>query len=153
MTGTSTTTLNQGPNSGDSPARDARGRLLPGHTMGRPVGSKNRRGAAEIERLHDRSAAAWAVVDARLAQGCVKTSLYLLSRLLPDSRTTELEGTDAAALVAAIATGDVTSGEAAKIAGVIKALSDSEELRELRDRLDQLETILAARADSRICRN
>ena len=135
-----------------APARDARGRLRPGHGMGRPRGSRNRAGRAEIERLRQRGPAAWDVIDRRLSEGCVKSALFVLNRLVPAERTVEIEPT-ADEIADALATGGITVNEAQRAAAAMSALVDSTELRALKERLDMLETILNARADGRLCRS
>ena len=128
-----------------APARDEHGRLLPGHSMGRPRGSGNRAGTREIHRLRARSDAVWAVIDQRLSEGCVKTALFLASRLLPDVRSIELDGIGPEDVGAAIAEGIVTPAEAVKLSQAIKHLKDAETVDALRGRLDAIESLLAAK--------
>jgi len=135
-----TRTLDQAQNSG--PARDARGRLLPGHKMGRPPGSPNRRGKAEIERLDQRSAAVWAVVDQRLSEGCVKTALFLLSRLLPADRAVGADASNPTALAEAIGDGSLSPVEANRLAQTARSLAEVEQIDEMRSRLDEIEALL-----------
>lgn len=144
-------TLEQAQISG--PARDARGRLLPGHGMGRPVGAKGKAGSGHLARLHERADAAWAVVDERLSQSCPKTALFILQRLLPAERTVEVPGGTARDWAEALAAGDLTAGEAQRAATALRALADTDELKAIKARLDELETILAARVDGRLCRS
>ncbi|MFL0671961.1 MAG: hypothetical protein ACJLS3_11230 [Erythrobacter sp.] len=125
-----------------APARDAAGRLLPGHRMGRPAGSRNRASKVELERLRYRSEAAWRVIDQRLAEGCVKSALWVLSRLTPDARVTEIDVSDPAAVSEAIETGDLTIHEAHKLSATVRALRDTEMMDAMKQRLDTIEALL-----------
>lgn len=135
-------TLEQAENS--APARDARGRLLPGHTMGRPVGAKGKRGRAEIERLHERSAAAWSVIDQRLSQGCTKTALFVLSRLLPSERVVDVSA-DPASIGDALSEAALSTTEANRLALTVKSLKEAETVDAMRERLDAIEALLFAK--------
>ncbi len=128
-----------------APARDASGRLLPGHNMGRPKNSTNKAGRAEVDRLRARSEAVWAVVDKRLAEGCAKTALFLLSRLLPDCRIVDLESNAPDAVADAVTDGTLTPTEAGKIASAVKLLKDAAGVDEMRTRLDEIESLLIKR--------
>jgi hypothetical protein len=110
--------------------------------MGRPRGSRNRASKAELERLRYRSEAAWAVVDAKLAEGCTKTALWILSRLTPDARITEIDVSDPAAVSDAIETGDLTIHEAHKLSATVRALRDTEMMDAMKQRLDTIEALL-----------
>lgn len=140
MAEANTNTLNQVPNS--APPRDARGRLLPGHKMGRPLGSTNRRGKAEIDRLDQRSGAVWAVVDRRLSEGCVKTALFLLSRMLPADRPVEADTSNPVALADAMAEGLLSPVESNRLAQAARSLAEIEQIDEMRSRLDEIEALL-----------
>jgi hypothetical protein len=113
--------------------------------MGRPRGSQNRAGTREIHRLRARSDRAWDVIDQKLAEGCVKSALFILQRLLPDSRSIELDGIDPASIGEAIAAGEVTPPEAIRLSQAAKHLADVETVDALRGRLDQIEAILSAK--------
>lgn len=148
MTGTNTTTLNQAPNSGAGPARDARGRLLPGHTMGRPVGARGKASRGEIERLRSRSERMWQLVDEKLAEGDTKVLLFLLSRILPDARTVELDSTDPATLAEAVTDGTMTSTEANRISQSLKHLREIQQVDAIAERLSEIERLLAVQGRS-----
>lgn len=142
----SVTPLSDAQNSAHAPARDATGKLLPGHTMGRPRGSRNRASKAELERLRYRSEAAWRVIDERLAAGDLKAALWILSRLTPDARVVELDSTSPDDVGEAVASGDLTIGEAMKLSAAVRALRDVEQMDQMKARLDQIEALLAAKA-------
>lgn len=129
-----------------APNRDARGRLLPGHRAGgRPKGSVNVAGRAEIDRLRQRSAAVWSVIDQRLASGCVKTALWLASRLLPDSRVVEVDSSDPAEVAASVVDGSLTTTEANRLALALKSLREIEQVDAIAARLSEIERLLDAK--------
>ena len=112
---------------------------------GKPKGARGRAGKAEIDRLRARSEKVWAVIDAQLEAQCVKTALFLASRLLPDMRAVELDSTSPGDVGEAIAAGEITPNEAAKLATSLRALADVETVDLLRGRLDEIEQILASK--------
>ena len=128
-----------------APARDARGRLLPGHGMGRPKGSKSRTNAAVLAALGDLSGQAVQVLRDKLAEGDSKVAMFILARFTPADRAVDLEGAAPADILAAIAEGAVTPGEANKLANAVKTLKDAAAVDAMRSRLDEIEALLVAR--------
>lgn len=120
------------------------GRFGPGNP-GKPKGARGRAGKAEIDRLRARSEKVWQVIDQRLAEGCTKTALFLASRLLPDVRAVELDGLSPDEVGEAIADGSLTPSEAVKLSQAIRALKDTVDMDHMRQRLDMIESLLAAK--------
>jgi hypothetical protein len=126
------------------PWRKPDGKFGPGNP-GKPKGARGRAGKAEIDRLRARSEKVWAVIDQRLAENCVKTALFLASRMLPDVRSIELDSVQPEDVAEAIAAGEITVSEAAKLANAVKTLKDAAAVDEMRARLDEIEALLAAK--------
>lgn len=123
--------------------RDAKGRLLPGHKMGRPVGSKSQFNRRVLDGLGDLTSQALAVLKEQLGQSNLKAAIFVLQRFLPEHRAIEINSTDPTAWADAMAEGEVTVAEAHKASGALKTLIDASEVRELRERLDELEHLIA----------
>lgn len=124
--------------------RGSDGRFGP-NNRGKPPGTLNKAGKGEIDRLRARSERVWQVIDQRLAEGCVKTALFLLARMLPDQRVVELESVQPEDVAAAVADGEITIAEAAKLAATVRSLRDVEQMDDMRQRLDSIEALLAAK--------
>ncbi len=113
---------------------------------GKPPGTKGRSTKAELIQLDKRKAAVWAGVDQKIAEGCTKTILFLLARMLPPERVIELDSTDPAAVSEAVTDGTISPAEAAKLAVAVRSLRDVEQMDQMKARLDQIEALLAAKA-------
>jgi hypothetical protein len=128
-----------------APARDAMGRLLPGHGMGRPKGSKSRHNATVLAALGDLSGQAVQVLRDKLAEGDSKVAMFILARFTPSERIADVAGASPEDILAAIAEGAVTPGEANRLANAIKTAKDAAGVDEMRARLDEIEALLVAR--------
>lgn len=133
---------NQG-NSTDG--RDHKGRFTAGNG-GRPVGAK---GKLTRERLADVKAL-WpeALQSLREAihRGEWKATLHVLNACLPAGRTIDLEGADSPQdIAAALAAGDLSPAEAKDITAALANIASITELADLRERLEEIEAIIAER--------
>lgn len=134
-------TLPEAPNSA---LRGPGGKFLPGHGMGRPKGSRNALNTAVLDNLADLTSGAIAVLRDKLSQGDLRAATYVLDRFTPSERAVALGTTDPASVADALADGLITPGEAAKVAGTLKVIAEAHEVKELRARLDEIETLIAA---------
>lgn len=121
------------------------GRLLPGHGMGRPKGSKSRHNATVLAALGDLSGQAVQVLRDKLAEGDSKVAMFILARFTPSERIADVAGASPEDILAAIAEGAVTPGEANRLANAIKTAKDAAGVDEMRARLDEIEALLVAR--------
>lgn len=130
----------------DSYARNGDGTFASGPgNPGKPKGATHRASQAEIKRLRDRGPALWALVDQKLAEGDVKVLLFLLARLLPDSRTIDIGTSDPSAMAEAVTDGSLSPVEANRLAQSVRSLKEVEAVEELRQRLDAIEALLEAK--------
>ena len=110
---------------------------------GKPRGARHRASKAEIERLRSRSERMWALVDQKLEEGCTKTLLFLLARLLPDSRTVDLDTSDPSAMADAVVDGSLSPVEANRISQSLKHLKEIQQVDAIAERLSEIERLLA----------
>jgi hypothetical protein len=75
--------------------------------------------------------------------------MFVLTRFLPDSRVIDMPSSEPSAWADAMAAGEITVGEAGKAAQALKVIADTQEVKELRHRLDELETLISAARDAR----
>tara|TARA_R110000772_G_scaffold22737_6_gene61300 strand:+ start:552 stop:1031 length:480 start_codon:yes stop_codon:yes gene_type:complete len=127
-----------------SETRDATGRFVPGHSIGRPKGSKSAFNKQVLAALGDLTSQAMAVLKERLNQNDLKAATFVLARFLPEHRLTDVGSVDPTAWADAMATGEITVSEAGKAAQALKTISDAGEVKELRARLDEIETLITA---------
>tara|TARA_B100000780_G_scaffold188715_1_gene132694 strand:- start:1994 stop:2395 length:402 start_codon:yes stop_codon:yes gene_type:complete len=120
--------------------RDSNGRFTKG-SPGRPIGSKNKTPRAVLNRIKAMDEMAiqklWEAV-------CLQEKWaieYVLNKILPASRTTELEGLTPDDLRAAITEGDISPDEGKSLSAIIKNLKEIESLDEIKERLDDLEAV------------
>ena len=122
--------------------RDNKGRFTVGNP-GKPKGARHRLNQSALEHLAGLVSPSFVVLRDHLAQGNLKAAVFVLQRFLPEHRTIETNSTEPMAWADAMAAGDVTVAEAHKASGALKALIDASEVRELRERLDELEQAIA----------
>lgn len=103
------------------PWRRRDGTFGPGNP-GKPKGARHRASKAEMDRLRSRSERMWALVDRKLDEGCTKTLLFLLARILPDSRTVDLGTSDPAEMAEAVVDGALSPVEANRLSQSLKHL-------------------------------
>ncbi|WP_156842823.1 hypothetical protein [Novosphingobium aquimarinum] len=126
-----------------APARLPNGQFGPGNP-GRPKGSRNRLNAQLLDKLGDLTSQSILVLRERLNANDLKAAMYILDRFLPTSRSIEINSTEPNAWADAMAAGDLTVAEGHKAASALKLIADSQEVRDLRARLDDLEQVIAA---------
>lgn len=118
------------------------GRIISGG--GRPRGSKNRKSRIAAEAIEGLAGDAIASLRLLVLHQNWNAVRFVLERVLPaDSRTIELDSaTDPNCLIEAAAEGAISPSEFAKLAQAWKTASEASELRDLKSRLDELETLI-----------
>lgn len=118
--------------------KDSKGRFMSGNP-GRPLGSKNKTPRAILNQIKAMDQMAiqklWEAI-------CLQEKWaieYVLNKILPASRTVELEGFTPADLGTAIIEGDISPEEGKSLAAILKNLREIESLDDIRARLDDLE--------------
>ena len=122
--------------------RDAKGRFAVGNP-GKPKGVKHRLNRDALDHLAGLVSPSFAVLRDHLQQGNLKAAVFVLQRFLPEGRAIEINSTEPMAWADAMAAGEVTVAEAHKASSALKTLIDASEVRELRERLDELEHLIA----------
>lgn len=120
------------------------GKFMPGHHIGRPRGSKNSINSSVLDALGNLTSNAVAVLREKLIEKDLKAAFFVLTRFLPAERLIAADSTDAMAWADALAAGEITPTEAGKAASALKVIADTDEVRMLRDRLDEIEALIAA---------
>lgn len=141
FSGTEDMTVSKGE---ESETRDATGRFVPGHSIGRPKGSKSAFNKQVLTALGDLTSQAMAVLKQRLNDNDLKAATFILQRFLPEHRLTDVGSTDPTAWADAMADGSITVSEAGKAAQALKTIADAGEVKELRARLDEIESLITA---------
>jgi hypothetical protein len=123
-------------------ARDDKGRWLRG--PGRPIGSKNKISselAKQIRALGPRAVAELAIaIDQQQAW-----AIQLVIKMVVPGRLIEMHGSEPIDIREAFETGEISADEMKAIAAGLEKLKSVESIDELRERLTELETILAAK--------
>ena len=131
-------------------ARGPDGRFGAGNSFGgRKLGAKGRFNASAMVNMGDLVGPSLTVVKDRLAAGDLKAAIFVLTRFLPDSRLIDMPSSEPSAWADAMAAGEITVGEAGKAAQALKVIADTQEVKELRHRLDELETLIGAARDAK----
>jgi hypothetical protein len=138
-------------------ARDTRGRPFQPGNSGRPKGSRNKATLA-LETLLDGEAEAITRKAVEMAlEGDVTAMRLCMDRILPPRKERPIMFTmpkmetaaDAvkasAALVDAVAAGDITPGEAGELSKLVDGFIKAVELHEIQQRLDKLEAAQGAK--------
>lgn len=123
--------------------RDTMGRFAAGNS-GKPRGATHKLNASVLAALGDLTSEAMAVLKAQLSQGSLRAAQYVLDRYLPSERVVALESVHPDSIADALATGEATPSEAAKMANTFKTVADASEVKDLRARLDEIEALIAA---------
>lgn len=135
-----TETLNPAMSSG--PIRDDKGRLLPGHGMGRPKNSRNVFSAETIRQIKDMTPDALAGLQSNIAAGNMEAIKFVLERVIGKGRMIELEGDKPTDISNALLAGDLTTEEALSVANVIEKLARVQELDIVLNRMADIERLL-----------
>jgi hypothetical protein len=123
-------------------ARDDKGRWLRG--PGRPIGSKNKISselAKQIRALGPKAVAELAsAIDEKQAW-----AIQLVIKMVVPGRLIEMHGSEPADIREAFETGEISAEELRHISTALEKIKSVESIDELRDRLAELETMLAQR--------
>ncbi|WP_103730264.1 hypothetical protein [Novosphingobium sp. HII-3] len=131
-------------------ARGPDGRFGAGNSFGgRKVGAKGKFNASALDNLCNLVGPSFAVLKDKIAAGDLKAALFVLTRFLPDTRVIDMPSSEPSAWADAMAAGEITVGEAGKAAQALKVIADTQEVKELRHRLDELETLIGAARDAK----
>jgi hypothetical protein len=123
--------------------RDPRGRFVSGPTnIGRPLGAKGQHNREMLRRVKELAPIAFQKLSDALDRGERFAVEFVLNRVLPQSRTIELEGTTVDDVKAAMQNGDISTAEAKELSATLEKLNDIGELNDLRERLAGLEKLL-----------
>lgn len=118
--------------------RDSLGRFAQGNP-GRPHGAKAKASRVTLARIKAMEDGAiqklWEAVLAK-EKWAVE---FVLSKILPASRTVEFEGVTGADIIAALEAGDITPEEAKSITATIRNLKEMDDIDQIRARLEELE--------------
>lgn len=123
-------------------SRDDKGRWLRG--PGRPIGSRNRISselAKQIRSLGPRAVEALAIAIDKQESWAIQ----LVIKMVVPGRLIEMYGSEPIDIRAAFETGEIGADEMKAIATGLEKLKSVESIDELRQRLDELESILAAK--------
>jgi hypothetical protein len=125
--------------------RDERGRILKGFG-GRPLGARNKRSREALGAVQELAPTAIAKLALLVSQGNFAAIRYVLDVVLPKGgRTVDLDGTnDPHELISAVTNGEISPDEFARIAQGWKSALDSAELKDIKNQIEELETLVAA---------
>lgn len=122
-------------------ARDSQGRWLRG--PGRPIGSKNKISselAKQIRALGPRAVEALAsAIDEKQSW-----AVQLVIKMVVPGRLIEMHGSEPADIRSAFETGEISADELRTISAGLEKLASVESIEELRERLTELEAMIAA---------
>jgi hypothetical protein len=127
--------------------KDQRGRFasVPGN-IGRPFGARGKASREMLNNLKALGPKAFEKLCEALDRGDRWGVEFVLSRVLPQSRTIEFEGTTVDDVKAALQNGDINTAEAKEMSATLAKLSEIGDLNDLRARLAELETLLQQQA-------
>ena len=127
--------------------RDQRGRFasVPAN-IGRPLGAKGQYSREMLRKVKELAPTAFQKLCDALDRGERWGVEFVLNRVLPQSRTIELEGSTVDDVKAALQNGDISTAEAKEMSATLAKLSEISELNDLRGRLAELEKLLLQQA-------
>lgn len=117
------------------------GRFAPGNS-GRPAGSRNKISNAAMQAVKGMSDDAITQLKQRLDQGDWQAITFILERILPRGRLVELDGITPDQIMSQMLSGSITTVEAKDIAAALKSLNEVNDMKEVREKLAFLESIL-----------
>ncbi len=118
--------------------RDALGRFIAGNA-GRPLGAKNKTPRAVLAQVMAMEQGATQKLWEAVNMGQDWAIKFVLSKVLPNSRTIEFEGLSVEDLKVALKNGDISPDEGSQLVSVMKGLKELESLEEIRKRISDLE--------------
>lgn len=130
------------PATASAPARDEKGRLLPGHGMGRPKHSRNVFSAETLKSIKELTPDALAGLRTNVQANNMDAIKFVLERVVGKGRTVEIAGDKPTDISAALLAGELTSDEAAAFATVLEKLARVEELDAVLNRMSEIERLL-----------
>lgn len=123
--------------------RDPRGRFASVSTnIGRPLGAKGQYSREMLRKVKELAPTAFLKLCEALDRGERWGVEFVLNRVLPQSRTIELEGTTVEDVKAALQDGDINITEAKEMSVTLAKLNEISELNDLRGRITELEKLL-----------
>ena len=124
---------------------DSEGEWIPAN-IGRPLGAKGQYSREMLRKVKDLAPTAFQKLCDALDRGGRWGVEFVLNRILPQSRTIELEGTSVDDVKAALQSGDISTAEAKELSVTLEKLNDIGELSDLRARLAKFEKLLLQQA-------
>jgi hypothetical protein len=127
--------------------RDPRGRFasVPAN-IGRPLGAKGQHNREMLRKVKELAPTALQKLSDALDRGERFAVEFVLNRVLPQSRTIDLEGATVDDVKAALQNGDISTVEAKEMSATLAKLNEISELSDLRARLEELEKLLLQQA-------
>lgn len=116
---------------------------------GKPKGAVHRINRETLNAVGEMRGEALAVLKQELANGNLRAACYVLDRFLPSERAVPLDSVHPESVVAALAAGDASPVEAARMANAMKTVSDASAVQELAAKVDELEAWIAQRVGDR----
>jgi hypothetical protein len=133
--------VNQSDNERKITGRDAAGRFTHGNA-GRPLGAKGKISRETLETVKSMKDGALQGLFTAIGRGERWAVEFVLSKVLPENRTIELEGMSPEDIRAALNAGDISPDEAKALANVAKNLGEMDMLEAIHARVKELEDAL-----------
>lgn len=126
--------------------RDATGKWTSGPgNRGRPLGAKGKLLAGVHKSMTDLTGPALSVIKYHIVEEkSLKAALWLMEKFTPQERLIDVGSTSAMDWADAMAEGVITISEAQRAASALKVIADTDEVRILRDRIDEIEHLLSS---------
>lgn len=130
--------MNQTDNKREITGRDNLGRFAEGNT-GRPLGAKGKTSREALDRVKSMKEGAIQGLWNSVIRGERWAIEYVLSKVLPISRTIEFEGLTSEDIRTAVKMGDISPDEAKSLSNVAKNLGEMDTLEAIHARVKELE--------------
>lgn len=121
--------------------RDSLGRFAKGNS-GRPYGSKNKASREVLNKVKAMEEGAIQKLWEAVCLGEQWAVTFVLSKLLPNGRTIELEGLTTKDLQDALTCGDISPEEGRTLATILRNLNEIESFDEIKEKLEELESMV-----------
>jgi len=125
-------------NIGSFTERDSLGRFAKGNS-GRPFGAKNKASREVLNKVKAMEEGAIQKLWEAVCLGEQWAVTFVLSKLLPNGRTIELEGLTPKDLQEALTCGDISPEEGRILVNILKNLNEIESLDQIKEKLEELE--------------